>query len=464
MFDTLTGKLDSVFRKLRGKGVITEKNISEAMREIRQALLEADVNFRVAKEFIAKVKEKALGQDVLKSVTPAQQIVKIIHDELVNVLGGEHEPFRFEPGIVNVVLLVGLQGSGKTTFAGKLATRFKKKGLRPMLVACDIHRPAAIHQIEVVGKQIGVPVFSKGDKVPAQKIAKQALKEAERNSHDLVIVDTAGRLHIDEMKMDEVTEVKDVVKPRYTLMVADTMTGQDAVNSAKIFNEKVGIDGVCLTKMDGDARGGAALSIKHVTGKPILFIGTGEKMDALEEFHPDRISSRILGMGDVVTLVEKAQEAFDEKQAMAMQKRLRRAEFTFGDFLKQMRQMRKMGPLKDIMSMIPGIGGQMKDVDIDEDEMKKVEAMILSMTEIERDNPHLLNSSRRHRVAAGSGTTIQDVNQLVKQFEEARKMMKQMMQMGKKAPGGAMAGMPGIGGSNVTPSKKKKRKKKKKRH
>ena len=463
MFESLSGKLDNVFRKLRGTGVITEKNVSDALREIRQALLEADVNFKVAKDFIAKVKEKALGQEVLKSVTPAQQIVKIIHDELVDVLGGEHAPFKLEAGKLNVILLVGLQGSGKTTFSGKLATRFRKKGFKPMLVACDIHRPAAIHQIQVVGQQVGVPVFAQGDKVAAPKIAKMALAEADRNSNDLVIVDTAGRLHIDEMKMDEIIEIKNITKPAYTFMVADTMTGQDAVNSAGIFNEKVGIDGVCLTKMDGDARGGAALSIKHVTGKPIYFIGTGEKMDALEEFYPERIASRILGMGDVVTLVEKAQEAFDEKQAIEMQKRLRRAQFTFSDFLKQMRQMRKMGPLKDLMSLIPGVGGQLKDIELDEHEVNKVEAMILSMTPGERDNSQILNGSRRQRIAAGSGTTIQDVNQLIKQFEEARRMMKQMMDMGKRAGKAGMPGsMPGGGGSNITPSKKSRKKKQKK--
>lgn len=460
MFEILSEKLDSIFKKLSGKGVITEKNVSEALREVRMALLEADVNYKVAKDFIERVKEKAIGQEVLRSVTPAQQIVKIIHDELVNVLGGEKEVFNLQPGQMNVVVLVGLQGSGKTTFSGKLAQRFKKQGLKPLLVACDIHRPAAIHQLQVVGQQVGVPVFSLGDKTPAPKIVRQALIEADRQSNDLVIIDTAGRLHIDEMKMDEVIDVKKTANPGYTLMVADTMTGQDAVNSARIFNEKVGIDGVCLTKMDGDARGGAALSIKHVTGKPIMFIGTGEKMDALEEFHPDRIASRILGMGDVVTLVEKAQEAFDEKQAVEMQKRLRRAEFTLSDFLQQMRQMRKMGPLKDLMSMIPGLGKQLKDVELDEADIKRIEAIILSMTPHERDNPDILTGSRRERIASGSGTSIQEVNQLVKQFEEARKMMKRMMDMGKKHPG--MSQMPAMAGSNVTPSKKKK--KKKKRH
>ena len=454
----LSEKLDGIFKKLSGKGVITEKNVSDALREVRMALLEADVNYKVTKDFIDRVKEKAIGQEVLRSVTPAQQIVKIIHDELVNVLGGEKEQFNLLPGQMNVIVLVGLQGSGKTTFSGKLAQRFKKQGFKPLLVACDIHRPAAIHQLQVVGQQVGVPVFSLGDKTPAPKIVREALKEADRASNDIVIIDTAGRLHIDEMKMDEVIDVKNNAKPQYTLMVADTMTGQDAINSAHIFNEKVGIDGVCLTKMDGDARGGAALSIKHVTGKPIIFIGTGEKMDALEEFHPDRIASRILGMGDVVTLVEKAQEAFDEKQAIEMQKRLRRAEFTLSDFLQQMRQMRKMGPLKDLMSMIPGLGKQLKDVELDEADIKRIEAIILSMTPHERDNPDILTGRRRERIASGSGTSIQEVNQLVKQFEEARKMMKRMMDVGKKHPG--MAQMPTMAGSNVTPSKKKKKKKK----
>ncbi len=464
MFEVLTEKLDGVFKNLSGKGVISEKNVSDALREVRLALLEADVNYKVTKDFVKRVKEKALGQEVLRSVTPAQQIVKIIHDELVEILGGEDHEFSLEKGKQNVIMLVGLQGSGKTTFAGKLAYRYKKKGYKPLLIACDIHRPAAIHQIQVVGEQVGVPVFSKGDKIPAPKIAKAGLKDADREAKDLVIIDTAGRLHIDEMKMDEVQKIKSIADPTATLMVADTMTGQDAVNSAGIFNEKVGIDGVCLTKMDGDARGGAALSIKQVTGKPIIFIGTGEKMDALEEFHPDRIASRILGMGDVVTLVEKAQETFDEKQTLDMQKRLRRAEFTFTDFLQQMRQMKKMGPLKDIMSMLPGVGKQLKDVDFDESEIGKVEAMILSMTPRERENPQLLSSSRRERISNGSGTSLQDVNQLVKKFDEARKMVKRMMQAGQAQGKKAGAGMmPGMGGSNITKPKKRKKKRKKRK-
>jgi len=462
MFEALTDKLEGIFRNLSGKGIITEKNVNEALREIKLALLEADVNYKVVKDFIAHVKDKALGTEVLRSVTPAQQIVKIIHDEMVDLLGGEHTPFHFEPGRVNVVLLAGLQGSGKTTFAGKLALRYKKQGFRPMLVACDIHRPAAIEQLKIVGDNSGIPVFERGDKQPAPKIARQALDEADRQSHDLVIIDTAGRLHIDEMKMDEVAEIKKTTNPRYTMLVADTMTGQDAVNSASIFNEKVGIDGVCLTKMDGDARGGAALSIKYVTGKPILFIGTGEKVDALEEFYPDRIASRILGMGDVVTLVEKAQTTFDEKQAVELQKRLRRAEFTFSDFLNQMRQMKKMGPLKDLVSMIPGVGRQLKDFEFDESEMQKVEAMILSMTAEERENPAILGGSRKERIARGSGMTVPDVNQLVKQFEQARRMMKQML----SGAGGRHAAVGGaelpVGGSNITPAKKKKKRKKKK--
>lgn len=457
MFEALTEKLENVFRKLSGKGVITESNISDALKEIKLALLEADVNYKVVKDFIEHVKAKAIGQEVLRSITPGQQIVKIVHDELVSILGGQAEPFFLHQGKLNVILLVGLQGSGKTTLAGKLALRFKKQGFKPLLVACDIHRPAAIHQLEVVGNQVGVPVFSRGDKMPAPQIAQLALAEAEQSSRDLVIIDSAGRLHIDEMKMDEIIELKQKTKPTYTLMVADTMTGQDAVNSARVFNEKVGIDGVCLTKMDGDARGGAAISIKYVTGKPIRFIGTGEKMDALEEFHPERIASRILGMGDVVTLVEKAQEAFDAKQSLEMQKRLRRAEFTFTDFLNQMRQMRKMGPLKDLLAMIPGLGSQLKDVELDEKELKRIEAIILSMTPEERDNPQILNGSRRERIARGSGSTIQEVNQLIKQFEEARRMMKQMLAMGKKQAG--KIPIPGMGGVASHHSKKKKKKK-----
>lgn len=457
MFEVLTEKLENVFRKLSGKGVITEGNISDALKEIKLALLEADVNYKVVKDFIDHVKAKALGQEVLRSITPAQQIVKIVHDELVGLLGGKPESFTLQPGRRNVILLVGLQGSGKTTFAGKLALRYKKQGFQPLLVACDIYRPAAIHQLEVVGGQVGVPVFTRGDKIPAPKIAKLALDEAEQSAKDLIIIDSAGRLHIDEMKMDEIIELKAVAKPTYTFMVADTMTGQDAVNSARVFNEKVGIDGVCLTKMDGDARGGAAISIKYVTGKPICFISIGEKPDALEEFHPDRIASRILGMGDVVTLVEKAQQAFDEKQALEMQKRLRRAEFTFTDFLNQMRQMRKMGPLKDLLSMIPGIGAQLKDVELDEAELKRVEAIILSMTPQERENPHILTGSRRERIARGSGSSLLEVNQLVKQFEQARRVMKQMLEMGKKHTGGIP--LPRLGGFSSHHAKKKKKKK-----
>jgi signal recognition particle subunit SRP54 len=429
MFDSLSDRLEGVFKNLRGQGKITEANVKEAMRDVRMALLEADVNYKVVKDFLGNVQAKALGDEVLLSVTPGQQMVKVIYDELVEVLGGQNPPFALQQGRTNVILMLGLQGSGKTTFCGKLARRFAKEGWKPMLVACDIYRPAAVHQLEVVGAQVGVPVFSAGITPPAAGIARRGLDAAKAEGRNLVIVDTAGRLHINDVLMDELVEIREAVKPSFTFLVADAMTGQDAVVSASTFNEKVGIDGVCLTKMDGDARGGAALSIKSITGKPVKFVGTGEKLEDLEEFFPDRMASRILGMGDIVSLVEKAQEHFDEKQAMDLQKKMRTASFTLQDFLDQMQQVKRMGPLKGLLEMIPGVGSALKGVDIPEKEMKRTEAIIQSMTAAERGEPSLLNGKRKERIARGSGTTPAEVNALIAQFEKARDMMRGMMEM-----------------------------------
>ncbi|MFH0795032.1 MAG: signal recognition particle protein [bacterium] len=437
MFEALGEKFEILFKKLRGQGVITEKNVRDALREVRLALLEADVNFKVVKDFVQNVTQKAVGTEVLQSITPGQQLIKIVYDELVAIMGGHIEPININPGKLNVVLLLGLQGSGKTTLAGKLAKRYAKRGFKPMLVACDIYRPAAIHQLQVVGSQVSVPVFEMGDKVKPPKIVRGALELAERESRDLVIVDTAGRLHINEVLMDELVAVKAEAKPAFTFLVADAMTGQDAVNSAAAFNEKVGVDGVCLTKMDGDARGGAALSIRAVTSKPIRFIGVGEKLDDLEEFHPDRIASRILGMGDVVSLVEKAQQTFDEKAALELQKKIRKESFTLQDFLDQLRQVKKMGNFKDLLSMLPGVGSKLKEVDFDEGEVRHVEAIISSMTQAERENPSILNGSRRKRIAIGSGSSVAEINQLLSQFEESKKMMKMFLS------GAKGMGMPG---------------------
>ena len=452
MFDSLSDKLEGVFKNLRGQGKITEGNVKDAMRDVRMALLEADVNYKVVKEFLGRVQEKALGEEVLLSVTPGQQLVKVIHDELVEILGGQNPPFALQTGRVNVILMLGLQGSGKTTFCGKLARRFAREGWKPLLVACDIYRPAAIHQLHVVGEQVGVPVFSQGTDKPAPQIARAGLDKARADGNNLVIIDTAGRLHINDVLMDELVAIKSAVQPTFTFLVADAMTGQDAVVSASTFNEKVGVDGVCLTKMDGDARGGAALSIRTITGKPVKFIGTGEKLEDLQEFFPERMASRILGMGDIVSLVEKAQEHFDEKEAMDIQKKMRTATFTLQDFLNQMQQVKRMGPLKGLLEMIPGVGSALKDVDLPEAEMKRTEAIIQSMTKAERDNPSLLNGSRKERIARGSATTPADVNALISQFEKARDMMKGMMKMtdrmkaagmgpdGEGAPRGSITG------------------------
>ncbi|MCE5231557.1 signal recognition particle protein [bacterium] len=434
MFDALGDKLNGVFKKLRGEARLTEENMAAAVREVRLALLEADVNFKVVRDFTAAVREKALGAEVLGSLRPAQQFVGIVHQELVALLGGEVAPFELSKGRVNVILLLGLQGSGKTTLAGKLALRMKKEGLSPLLVACDIHRPAAVDQLKVVGAGVGVPVFEMGTSKPAPEIAERGLAEAKRNGNNLVIVDTAGRLHIDEVKMDELQEIKARVKPHYAFFVADAMTGQDAVVSAERFAEGIGIDGVCLTKMDGDARGGAALSVKSVTGKPIYFVGVGEKSDELEPFYPDRMASRILGMGDVLTLVEKAQEQVDQKEAEEMQKKLKKGNFSLQDFLDQTQRVKKMGSLKSLLGMIPGLGQALKGIEIDDDMMKPMEAIIHSMTPAERENPDVIDGSRRKRIAKGSGRDPAEINSLIKEFNGMRAMMSQMM-------GGGMGGM-----------------------
>jgi len=450
MFDMLGEKFESVFKKLRGEARLSEDNVKAAMREVKMALLEADVNFKVVKDFTQAVSEKAMGAEVLRSVRPGQQFVKIVHDEMIVMMGGAAPEFALDKGRTSTILLLGLQGSGKTTFAGKLALRCKNGGWKPLLVGCDIHRPAAIEQLHVVGRAIDVPVFDMGTGHPAPEVARGGLAEARRRGCDLVIVDTAGRLHIDEIKMDELLAIKELAKPRYSFLVADAMTGQDAVNSATFFNEQIGIDGVCLTKLDGDARGGAALSIRAVTGKPIYFVGIGEKSEDLEVFHPDRMASRILGMGDVLTLVEKAQESFDETQAEEMQKKIRREQFSLQDFLDQMQKVKKMGSFKSLLGMIPGLGAAMREMpEIDDDMMKPMEAIIHSMTPREREKPDLIDGSRRKRIAAGSGRTVADINAMLKEFQASRKMMSQMMQMMGGGGGGMLRGMLGGGGGGA---------------
>ncbi|MBN1867271.1 signal recognition particle protein [Candidatus Sumerlaeota bacterium] len=447
MFETLGKKLQSVVRDLSGQGAISEKNVQLALRDVRLALLEADVHFKVVKDFVARAKEKALGSEVLKGLDPGQQFIKIVHDELVQTMGGQAAAFDLDQNKVNVVMLLGLQGSGKTTFAAKLAKRLAKQGWKPLLVACDIYRPAAVKQLKTVGAQVGVPVFEMGTGVPVTQIALEALKTARAESRDVMIIDTAGRLHIDEMKMDELVELRDTLQPRVTFLVADAMTGQDAVNSAGRFYEQVGIDGVCLTKLDGDARGGAALSIQAVTGRPIYFAGVGEQLDDLEVFHPDRMAQRILGMGDVLTLVEKAQETFDADQAEVMRRKIRKETFTLDDFLKQMKQMKKMGSVSKLIKFIPGMSQMMDQVD--ESEMEKelshTEAIIHSMTPMEREQPAILNGSRRARIARGAGQSVADINKLLKEFEMARRMMKEMM----GGPKDMLAAMAGGGGMPV---------------
>jgi signal recognition particle subunit SRP54 len=428
MLDDLTHKLESVFKKLRGYGKLTEQNISDSMKEIRRALLEADVNYKIVKNFVASVQEQAVGQDVLRSVTPGQMIVKIVHAELIKLLGETSAQIKTAGIPPTIVMLSGLQGSGKTTFAGKLATYFKSKGRHPMLVAADVYRPAAIEQLHIVGKSINVPVYSADIKDPL-RICRDAVGEARRQSCDMLILDTAGRMHIDEDMMRELQDIKSQLQPHEILFVADGMTGQDAVNTAKEFCDRLEFDGVVLTKLDGDTRGGAALSIRAVTGKPIKFIGVGEKFDAIELFHPERMASRILGMGDVVSLVEKAQANIDQVEAEKLERKLRKQEFTLEDFYSQLQQIKKMGPLDQLLGMIPGLGSQVKNVNVDDRSFVKIEAIINSMTIKERRNPKILNGSRRRRIALGSGTQVQDVNKLLNQFGQMKKMLKKMNKM-----------------------------------
>jgi len=435
MFENLSDRLDRSFKLLKGEGKITEINVAETLKDVRKALLDADVNYKIAKQFTETVKEKALGQNVLTAVKPGQLMVKIVHDELATLMGGTAVDVNLK-GSPAVILMSGLQGSGKTTFSGKLAKLLKsKKGKNPLLVADDIYRPAAIEQLKILGEQIEVPVYSEeGNKNPVQ-IALNAIKQAKQNGNDLVIIDTAGRLAIDEEMMKEIAAIKDAVNPDEILFVVDSMTGQDAVNTAKEFNDRLNFDGVVLTKLDGDTRGGAALSIRSVVDKPIKFVGMGEKMDALDVFHPERMADRILGMGDIVSLVEKAQEQYDEEEARRLQKKIAKNQFDFNDFISQIQQIKKMGNLKDLAAMIPGVGKAMKDIDIDDDAFKSIEAIIYSMTPKERSNPEVINGSRKQRIAAGSGTSIQEVNKLIKQFDQTRKMMKMMTQMkGGKMP------------------------------
>ena len=435
-FESLTDRLAGVFKKLRGHGKLNEADIKAAMREVRMALLEADVNYKVAKDFCAKVSERAMGQEVMESLTPAQQVVKIVNEELVALMGGsEAARLNIKNKGQTVIMLCGLQGNGKTTHAAKLAKYFIKQGRRPMLVACDIYRPAAIDQLQVVGKQAGAPVFTlPGAKPP--EIAKKALAHARDYGNDIVILDTAGRLQIDDVLMQELVDIKEAVSVDETLLVVDAMAGQDAVNVAKTFNEKVSIDGIILTKTDGDTRGGAALSVLAVTGKPIKFQGTGEKLDDLDVFHPDRMASRILGMGDVLTLIEKAEQAFDEKQAEELTKKIKNDKFTLEDFLEQFQQVKKLGSMEEILGMMPGVdASKLKDAKIDQKATARVEAIIRSMTPRERRNPELLNASRKKRIAAGSGTTVQEVNRLLKQFEQSRQLMKRFAGMGRKKSG-----------------------------
>jgi signal recognition particle subunit SRP54 len=431
MFEDLTVKLEGVFKKLRGRGKLSESNIKDALKEVRLALLEADVNYKVVKEFISRVQAKAVGQEVLRSITPGQQITKIVNDELITILGKEKAEVKFSAQPPTVFMLMGLQGSGKTTACGKLARYYRKQGRFPLLVAADVYRPAAIDQLKILGKSLDIPVFSSED--DPVKICIGAVEHSRKEGKDLVIIDTAGRLHIDEPLMQELQNIKKAVSPQEIILVADAMTGQDAVNIASTFEEKIGLDGVFLAKMDGDARGGAVLSIRAVTSKPIKFVGIGEKLEQLEMFHPDRMASRILGMGDVVSLVEKAQEAVDLEQAEKLEEKLRKEAFTFDDFYDQLQQLKKMGPLESILEMIPGMGGKMMGgLKIDEKAMVRVEAMINSMTKEEKQKPHMIDGSRRRRIAKGSGTSVQDVNQLLKQFFMMQKMIKNMAKMDLK--------------------------------
>ena len=438
MFENLSERLERSFKILKGQGKITELNVAETLKEVRRSLLDADVNYKIAKDFTNRVKEKALGMNVLTAVKPGQMMVKIVHDELAELMGGKNVEVDIK-GNPAIILMSGLQGSGKTTFSGKFANLLKnKKGKKPLLVACDVYRTAAIEQLKVLGEQIQVPVYSDETTKDPVRIALDAIKQAKAKGYDVVIVDTAGRLAIDEQMMNEIAAIKEAIHPNETLFVVDAMTGQDAVNTAREFNERLDFNGVILTKLDGDTRGGAALSIRTVVNKPIKYVGTGEKLEALDAFHPERMADRILGMGDIVSLVEKAQEQFDAEEAKKLQKKISRNQFNFNDFLSQIQQIKKMGNIKDLASMIPGVGKALKDIDIDDDAFKGVEAIIYSMTAAEREDPALINGSRRKRIAEGSGTTVQDVNRLLKQFEESKKMMKMLSGGGKlmrKMPG-----------------------------
>lgn len=448
MFENLSERLDRSFKILKGEGRITEINVAETLKDVRRALLEADVNYKVAKTFTDTVKQKALGQNVLTAVKPGQLMVKIVHDELTTLMGGSAVPINLD-GRPAIILMSGLQGSGKTTMTGKLAHLLKtKRGKKPFLAACDVYRPAAIDQLKVLGEQVGVPVYTEEGNQNAVEIARNAVREATAKGHDVVIIDTAGRLAVDEKMMQEIAAIKEAINPTETLFVVDSMTGQDAVNTAKEFNERLDFDGVVLTKLDGDTRGGAALSIRTVVTKPIKFVGMGEKLDALDVFHPERMADRILGMGDIVSLVERAQEQFDEAEARKLQRKIQKNQFDFEDFLAQIQQIKKMGNIKDLAAMIPGVGKALKDVDIDDNAFKGIEAIILSMTPAERRNPQILNASRRKRIAKGSGTSLEEVSRLIKQFEQTRKVMK-MMTGNKMA--NMMRNMPNIPGMPKMP-------------
>ncbi len=433
IFEGLAEKLQNTLGKLKSKGKLSEKDVKDAMREVKLALLEADVNFKVVKQFVSKVKERAVGQEVMESLTPGQHVIKIVNEELTALMGDVQSKINFSPKPPTVIMLVGLQGAGKTTTAGKLGNYLKKQGKKPLLVACDVYRPAAIKQLKVVGGQLDIPVFEMGDKVSPVEIAKNGLAHGVDSGRDVVIIDTAGRLHIDEQLMDELVNIKSELRPHEILLVIDSMTGQDAVNVAESFNEALGIDGVILTKLDGDTRGGAALSVKAVTQKPVKFVGMGEKLNELEPFYPDRMASRILGMGDILGLIEKAQANIDENKARELEQRIRKQQFTFEDFLDQLEQVKKLGPLNKVLEMIPGMGSakQLKDIDFDDKEIVKVQAIIQSMTRDERNNPEIINGSRRKRIAKGSGTSVQEVNRLLKQFEQTKKMMKKFADMEK---------------------------------
>ena len=441
MFENLQDKLANAFKKFKNKGNLTEKDVKEGMRAVKLALLEADVNFKVVREFISKVTERAVGSEVLESLMPAQQVIKIVNEELTALMGGSQAKLQIDSKPPTVIMMVGLQGAGKTTHTGKLAAMMKKQGKNPVLVACDVYRPAAIKQLQIVGEKIGIPVYAETEKQNPVKIAKNGLAYAIKNGHDMVFIDTAGRLQIDEAMMEELVEIKNEVEPIEILLTIDAMAGQDAVNVASTFNDMLDITGVIVTKLDGDTRGGAALSVKYVTGKPIKFIGTGEKMDAIEPFYPDRMASRILGMGDVLTLIDKAQAAYDEKQAADLEQKLRQQTFTLDDYLDQMHQLKKMGNIEQLLGMMPGVKpGALKDVKVDEKAMAHTEAIICSMTKREREKPDIINASRKKRIAAGSGTSVEEVNKLLRQFEQMLKMMKQFSDMGKSKKGMKMLG------------------------